>query len=374
MEHLIRALLDRPQVEPLVDLSFIEGECILVTGAGGSIGSELVLQLIAQKAGTIILLDQSEFALYQIDHRVSQLYGQTSIVPVLGSIMDISLLVRLIKLYKVGMVVHAAAYKHVPMVERNPFAGVLTNTVGTQTVVDAVRMTGVKRLVSISTDKAVNPTNIMGASKKLAEYAVLCNVPKGSTYTVVRFGNVLGSTGSVLPLFEKQLRTTRRMTVTHPEVSRYFMSVQEAGGLVLQASGLSTGVFVLDMGTPVLIQDMARKLATLMGVDDYTIEFTGLRNGEKLYEELTLGLDLHATTHGRVMQAFEPVFDVRDVLESIRLYSETNDVGALRNMLSLKVPGYSPVCGIVCDLWMQENVVGGLDKLEDCYRMPTPQK
>jgi O-antigen biosynthesis protein WbqV len=275
----------------------IAGKRILVTGAGGSIGAELVRQIAANTPSRLTLLDYTEFNLYAIDLEIRTQHPQVPLSPVLADVRDATRLAEVFAKEKPELVFHAAALKHVPMVEINPLEGLLTNVVGTRHVADACVTAGVAAMVLISTDKAVNPVNVMGASKRIAEiYCQACDLRRGDTrFITVRFGNVLGSTGSVVPLFQKQLERGGPLTVTHREVERYFMTTHEAVELVLEAAALGRtrddqgAVYVLDMGQPVKIIDLARQLIRLAGKVpdvDIPIAITGLRPGEKLYEEL----------------------------------------------------------------------------------------
>lgn len=294
-------VLDREMMERLIG-----GRRVLVTGAGGSIGSELVRQICALKPAHLILYEACEFNLYTIDMELSQRFPEITRLPLLGDVRDPARVNAVMMQHHPELVFHAAALKHVPMVEYNPDEGVLTNAIGTRIVADACRDAQVALMVQISTDKAVNPTNVMGASKRVAEmYAQaldLAEGPRGGTrYVTVRFGNVLGSTGSVVPLFQRQLAGGGPLTVTHPEMTRYFMTVREAVELVLQAAAFGTTdgqergrIFVLDMGEPVRIVDLARQMIRLAGRipdKDVKIIFTGLRPGEKLFEEIFHGAE-----------------------------------------------------------------------------------
>jgi FlaA1/EpsC-like NDP-sugar epimerase len=305
---VIEDLLNRPQVpldrEGMARL--VQGRRVLVTGAGGTIGSELARQVAALGPELLVLLDNGEYALWQIDIELSESHAAVPRRPVLADIRDEGRIHSLMQEFRPDLVFHAAALKHVPMVEANPLEGLLTNAGGTRHVADAAREAGVRAMVLISTDKAVNPSSLMGASKRLAEMYcqgldIAAQGPTGGMRCVtVRFGNVLGSTGSVVPLFQRQLARGGPLTVTHPDMSRYFMTVREAVGLVLQASVVGTsaaalsdgGIFVLDMGEPVKIVDLARQMVRLAGLRpdvDVEIRFTGLRPGEKLFEELFHG-------------------------------------------------------------------------------------
>ena len=313
----IEELLDRPQVpldrEGMARL--VQGRRVLVTGAGGTIGGELARQVAALGPAQLTLLDHGEFALYGIDLELAENHPGVPRRAVLADVRDATRIARLMEAEKPELVFHAAALKHVPMVENDPLEGLLTNALGTRVIADAARVVGCRAMVFISTDKAVNPTSVMGASKRLAEmYCQALDMqarhappdrPGGMRCVTVRFGNVLGSTGSVVPLFRRQLERGGPLTVTHPDMRRYFMTVREAVGLVLQASVIGAedrqdqpkelsdgGIFVLDMGKPVKIVDMARRMIRLAGLrpdEDVEIRFTGLRPGEKLYEELFHG-------------------------------------------------------------------------------------
>ena len=302
----VEDLLGRPQ-QPLdrdAMEQMIQGRRVMVTGAGGTIGSELVRQILGYGPASITLFDASEYQLYLIDRELSESFNDIPREAILGDVRDIQRVNETMARVRPELVFHAAAYKHVPMVEANPVEGVLTNVQGTRTVADACRANGVACMVQISTDKAVNPTNIMGATKRLAEAYIqaldpISRAEGGTRYVVVRFGNVLGSTGSVVPLFKRQLEAGGPLTVTHPDVTRYFMTVREAVELVLQAAVVgvedqeaSGRIFILEMGQPVKVLDLARQMIRLAGLrpdEDIDITFTGLRPGEKLFEEILHG-------------------------------------------------------------------------------------
>jgi O-antigen biosynthesis protein WbqV len=311
---LIEDLLNRPQVTLDRDgmARLVQGKRVLVTGAGGTIGSELARQVSQLGPDELVLLDNGEYALWQIDLELAETAADTRRQAVIADVRDTARIRSVLERVRPHLVFHAAALKHVPMVEANPLEGLLSNAFGTQNVADAARAVGCEAMVFISTDKAVNPTSLMGASKRLAEmYCQALDIQAcalgGSAMrcVTVRFGNVLGSTGSVVPLFRRQLERGGPLTVTHPDMQRYFMTVREAVGLVLQASVLGTGgaalpagedggIFVLDMGEPVKIVDLARRMVRLAGLipdRDVQIRFTGLRPGEKLYEELFHGTE-----------------------------------------------------------------------------------
>jgi len=358
-------VLDRQTVEPdakLLQMN-IKGKCVLVTGAGGSIGSELCRQVIKNQPKCLVLYELSEFALYSIHQELTikqantPAYKNIEIIAVIGNVTNESNLLRILNLYNIQTVYHAAAYKHVPMVEHNPFEGVINNTKGTYHCARAAIAANVETFVLISTDKAVRPTNVMGASKRLAELVcqALSQTDSQTCISMVRFGNVLGSSGSVVPLFTKQIEQGKPITVTHPDVTRYFMTIPEAANLVIQAGAMASGgeVFVLDMGEPVKIVDLAHRMIHLSGFDikdaahpdgDIEVIFTGLRDGEKLYEELIIGEDnVESTDHPLIMQALEHHFPL-DKLESV-LFELTEkqkqfDVPWLKQQFKQFVAGY----------------------------------
>jgi len=319
-------LLGRDPVPPKAELleKNIKDKVVMVTGAGGSIGSELCRQIVKHQPKILVLFEMSEFALYSIDRELQNLAVQ--IVPVLGSVTNQAKLERVIAAYQVQTVYHAAAYKHVPLVEANPLEGIYNTSIGTARSVDAAVNQGVETFVLISTDKAVRPTNVMGASKRMAELycqALASTNPK-TQISIVRFGNVLGSSGSVVPLFKKQIATGGPVTVTHPDVTRYFMTIPEAAQLVIQAGAMGTGgdVFLLDMGEPVKIVDLAKQMIRLSGFKpmdekghgDIEIQFTGLRPGEKLYEELLIDQEnVEHTNHQRILKAFEKFYNMDEI-------------------------------------------------------------
>lgn len=315
-------LLGRDAVppDPALFSRNITGKVVLVTGAGGSIGSELCRQIISQRPACLVLFDHSEFALYTIDHEMQHANPtKVDVIACLGSVLDDELLLSLMKLHRVQTVYHAAAYKHVPIVEGNMRQGLRNNVFGTLNVSRAAAETGVETCILISTDKAVRPTNVMGASKRVAELVMQAAAARSNGRTVfsmVRFGNVLGSSGSVVPLFRKQIKAGGPITITHPDIIRYFMLIPEAAQLVIQAGAMARGgeVFVLDMGEPVRIADLARSMLRLSGLSEKTdsdpegdieIKSVGLRPGEKLFEELLIGDDVIPSGHPRIMCARE---------------------------------------------------------------------
>ena len=319
-------LLGRDPVPPKPELleKNIKNKVVMVTGAGGSIGSELCRQIVKHQPKMLVLFEMSEFALYSIDRELQA--SDIQIIPVLGSVTNQQKLERIIQEYKVQTVYHAAAYKHVPLVEANPFEGIYNTSIGTQRSADAAVNQNVETFVLISTDKAVRPTNVMGASKRMAELYCqgLASTNPKTQISIVRFGNVLGSSGSVVPLFKKQIAQGGPVTVTHPEVTRYFMTIPEAAQLVIQAGAMGTGgdVFLLDMGEPVKIVDLAKQMIRLSGfraidengIGDIEVQFTGLRPGEKLYEELLIDADnVEKTEHEMILKSFEKFYEYLEV-------------------------------------------------------------
>ena len=314
-------LLGRDAVDLRSDeiASVYKGKNILVTGAGGSIGSELTRQLLEAGPAKLVLFDQSEFALYSIDMELRSIAGNdVEVVPVLGSVTDARRVSETLSRYSIDVVLHAAAYKHVPMIEDNPLEGARNNIIGTQVMADAAISQGVARFILVSTDKAVRPTNVMGATKRMAEMVIQDRQTRSNftKLTMVRFGNVLGSSGSVIPLFREQIKRGGPVTLTHKDVTRYFMTIPEAAQLVLLAGSFAEGgeVYVLDMGKSVRIYDLARSLIELTGFSvrddhnpdgDIEIQITGLRPGEKLYEELLIGDGATTTPHPKIMRAAE---------------------------------------------------------------------
>ena len=295
--------------------SFINAKTILITGAGGSIGSEIVRQCIKYQASKLILVDHSEFNLYEIDQELSC----SNVIPVMQSVTSRADLEKTFALYKPDIVIHAAAYKHVPLVEANISEAIKNNVLGTKNVIDCAIMSGVSKVVLISTDKAVRPTNVMGTTKRICElYAQNAN-GEDTDIVAVRFGNVLGSSGSVIPKFKKQIAEGKNITVTHPDITRYFMLIPEACELVLQAGAIGTGgeIFLLDMGEPIKIVDLAQKMIDLSGSSEVQIEFSGLRPGEKLYEELLID-DSDCTTEYESITVAKPTpYDLNKLTQDI---------------------------------------------------------
>ncbi len=374
----IADLLGRDSVAPDENLlaRCIHGRVVLVTGAGGSIGSELSRQIVQLAPAILILLDHSEYNLYaihrELEQQVSEQALRLDLIPILGSVGNPHRLLDVMRTWNVDSVYHAAAYKHVPMVEHNIAEGVMNNVMGTLHCAQAAIQAGVSHFVLISTDKAVRPTNIMGSTKRLAEMAlqalsqeaapVLYGLPAGvnqvnrTRFTMVRFGNVLGSSGSVIPLFREQIRRGGPVTVTHPQITRYFMTIPEAAQLVLQAGSMGLGgdVFVLDMGAPVKIAELAEKMIHLSGLSvrsernpggDIAIQFTGLRPGEKLYEELLIGNNVTPTQHPMILSANEACLswaEFCDVLDRLVNGLQDDDFEQVRVVMRATVDGYSP--------------------------------
>lgn len=335
------------------------GKSILISGAGGSIGSELCRQLLSTKPKRLVLYDMSELALYNIEMELSEIAKASGIemFPVLGSVADDGRIRRTLQKYDVEVVLHAAAYKHVPLVETNATAGLGNNVFGTKTIAEAARDLGVERFILVSSDKAVRPTNFMGASKRLAELVTqdLATRSKDTLFSMVRFGNVLGSSGSVIPLFQEQISRGGPVTLTHEEVSRYFMTIPEAARLVLLAGSFSRGgdVFVLDMGDPVPIRDLARQMIEASGYTvrdaenpngDIEIVTTGLRPGEKLHEELLIGSDMLTTPHPKILraqEAFLSELEIANALKTLRTAIEEDDEMSARAVVYRWVEGFT---------------------------------
>lgn len=351
-------LLGRDPVpaQPALFEKNIRDKVVLVTGAGGSIGSELCRQIISQRPRRLVMLDHSEFSLYAIDHELRHASPDTEFVPCLGSVLDETLINRLLREKGVQTIYHAAAYKHVPLVEGNIQQGLRNNVLGTHAVARAAQAAGVETCVLISTDKAVRPTNVMGASKRAAELIFQAAAHRSGTtvFSMVRFGNVLGSSGSVVPLFKQQIRAGGPITITHPDIIRYFMLIPEAAQLVIQAGAMARGgeVFVLDMGEPVRIADLARSMIRLSGLDekspdhpdgDIEIKFVGLRPGEKLFEELLIGDEVVASDHPRIMCARERYIDpllLDKMIDSLKQVCDSGDVDGMLRQIKNLVPEY----------------------------------
>jgi FlaA1/EpsC-like NDP-sugar epimerase len=371
----ISDLLGRKEAEANQDLinKNIAQKVVLITGAGGSIGSEISRQ-VARKASKVILLDTNEYALYSIKNEIENLLPETELHAVLGSVTNKKRITEICKAFAVDTVYHAAAYKHVPLVEENPFEAVFNNIIGTQACVQAAIDAEVETFVLISTDKAVRPTNIMGATKRFSEMilqslAAKEDIAKRTRITMVRFGNVLGSSGSAIPLFQQQISDGGPLTVTDPEVVRYFMTIPEAAELVIQAGAMGQGgdLFVLDMGEPVQILELAKRLISLSGKEvkneenpegDIEIIFTGLRPGEKLFEELLIGDDVRDTQHRQIFKANEEYIswkEVEEYLIEIKEASSSSDHIRLRNIFQQTVSGFKPEKDIVDVIYLEKN-------------------
>jgi FlaA1/EpsC-like NDP-sugar epimerase len=371
-------LLGREPVAPNHSLlaQNIAGKVVLVTGAGGSIGSELCRQIIGLTPAKLLLIEQSEFALYAIHQELEEkrknldVNQQLALVPLLVSVQDAERMREIMITWHPATVYHAAAYKHVPLVEHNPAAGIVNNVWGTVRTAQAAVAAHVQDFVLISTDKAVRPTNMMGASKRLAEMALQALAASGvaTRLSMVRFGNVLGSSGSVVPKFRQQIRDGGPITLTHPDITRYFMTIPEASQLVIQAGAMAKGgdVFVLDMGQPVRIIDLARRMVELSGLSvkdaqhpdgDIEIAISGLRPGEKLYEELLIGDNPKPTMHPRIMKAHEEFMSWSDLevkLQALEMALNVNDVGVIRRMMQELVSGYTPNEEIVDWVYLEQ--------------------
>lgn len=368
-------LLGRESVVPNPSLltKNITNKVVLVTGSGGSIGSELCRQILEIKPCKLLLIEQSEFALYAIHQELeSKLMGRsTAIVPLLANVQDVERMREIFSTWTPDTVYHAAAYKHVPLVEHNPAEGIKNNVLGTLRTAKIAAEVGVADFVLISTDKAVRPTNVMGASKRLAEMVLQALAVENistTNFTMVRFGNVLGSSGSVVPKFRQQIRDGGPITLTHADVTRYFMTIPEAAQLVIQAGAMSKGgdVFVLDMGESVKIIDLARRMIELSGLtvkDDHNpdgdieIETTGLRPGEKLYEELLIGDNPQPTSHARIMKAqeeFMPWRELETKLRDLEFALSLNDVNEIQSIMKKLVSGYLPSDGIMDWVYLEK--------------------
>jgi FlaA1/EpsC-like NDP-sugar epimerase len=364
-----------PPLEPLLDAN-LRGKSVMVTGAGGSIGSELCRQAIERGLSRLILIETSEFALYSIDAELRRLLGdkdiQLEIIPLLLSVQSVEAMATAMRRFQVQTVYHAAAYKHVPLVEHNVIESIRNNVFGTFATATAAVEAGVDSFILVSTDKAVRPTNYMGATKRMAE--LICQAmaerQKRTRFAMVRFGNVLGSSGSVIPHFRQQIEAGGPVTVTHPEVTRYFMTIPEAALLVLQAGAMARGgdVFVLDMGEPIAIVDLASRMISLSGFapyfpdtaeappqpNDIAITFTQLRTGEKLYEELLIGNNAAPTQHPRIMSAQEEKLSwaaLQTVLSELESACNALDLPRVRQLLTAAPTGFTPAEEIVDHAW-----------------------
>jgi FlaA1/EpsC-like NDP-sugar epimerase len=379
-------LLGRDTVQPDSALmqANIMNKVVMVTGAGGSIGSELCRQITRLQPSVLVLFDQSEFALYAIDKELCEfsmeLDFKIKVIPLLGSVQQFNRLVSVMSAFSVDTVYHCAAYKHVPLVEYNVIEGVCNNVFGTYHCAKAAIECGVESFVLISTDKAVRPTNVMGATKRIAELVLQALADEGASdvgkkdqstrFCMVRFGNVLGSSGSVIPVFKKQIEEGGPITVTHPDIIRYFMTIPEAAQLVIQAGSMGKGgdVVVLDMGEPVKIVDLAKNLILLSGLEvksaenlsgDIEINFTGLRPGEKLFEELLIGDDEQATQHSRIKMAKESFLNIQELkklLDELEQACNNYDQEKIRQILITAPAGFNPTDGIEDLAWNAKQV------------------
>lgn len=376
----VEDLLGRDPVppNPLMMGKNIANKVVMVTGAGGSIGSELCRQIVKAKPATVLLVELTEFALYAIHHELQQALVDSgddslALVPLLANVRDADRMAEILRAWKPATVYHAAAYKHVPLVEHNPAEGIKNNVHGTMVTALQAALHGVSDFVLVSTDKAVRPTNVMGASKRLAEMVlqaqaqVMADLDGNTRFSIVRFGNVLGSSGSVVPLFRRQIKDGGPITLTDERITRYFMTIPEAAQLVIQAGAMASGgdVFVLDMGEPVKIMDLARRMVELSGLSvrdganpdgDIEIEVTGLRPGEKLYEELLIGENPLPTVHKRIMKAHEEFLSwnaLETQLGNLNKALDANDVPLIRSLLKGLVPGYQPDGEVVDWVWME---------------------
>ena len=392
----IEDLLGREPVtpNPLMLAKNITGKLVMVTGAGGSIGSELCRQIIKAQPTSLLLVELSEFALYEIHRELEAAVQEMALpasedsvdpmfaavpklVPLLANVRDVHRMAEILRTWRPSTVYHAAAYKHVPLVEHNPAEGIKNNMQGTLVTATQAALYGVTDFVLVSTDKAVRPTNIMGTTKRLAEMVLQAKAtfqplkfgeaPSKTRFSMVRFGNVLGSSGSVVPLFRKQIAEGGPITLTDERMTRYFMTIPEAAQLVIQAGAMAKGgdVFVLDMGQPVKILDLAKRMVELSGLTvqdqnnpmgDIEIQVTGLRPGEKLYEELLIGDNPLPTSHPRIMKAHEeflPWDELESKLNILNSALESNNVPVIRTLLKELVPGYQPEAEVVDWVWME---------------------
>ena len=393
-EIRVEDILGREIVQPVPDLleRCVRDQTVMITGAGGSIGSELSRQIVELRPRRLVLFEHSEFNLFEIEEElradIDRRTLDVDLVSILGSIVNSTQLTNVMSSFEVNTVYHAAAYKHVPIVEHNMAAGLRNNVFGTVYTAQAAIAAGVENFVLISTDKAVRPTNVMGATKRLAEMVLqaLAAEQSSTRFTMVRFGNVLGSSGSVIPKFRKQIRTGGPVTVTHPEVTRYFMTIPEAAQLVIQAGSMGSGgdVFVLDMGEPVRILDLATTMIRLFGLSvrneanpegDIEIAISGLRPGEKLYEELLIGDNVGPTGHPMIRRAEESMLPwtmIEELLGKIQQALDADDYLKARELLALHVDGFEPSDTLVD--WMHGVDQGSSSSTNDSVTFPHPVK
>jgi FlaA1/EpsC-like NDP-sugar epimerase len=369
-------LLGRASVSPnhILLAKNITAKLVLVTGAGGSIGGELCRQILALGPEKLLLIEQSEFALYAIHKELEEKFPKHcgNLVPLLASVQDKERIHEILVTWRPNTIYHAAAYKHVPLVEHNPAEGVKNNVLGTLSVALAAIESSVSNFVLVSIDKAVRPTNVMGASKRIAEMMLqaLAQTTSATNFSMVRFGNVLDSSGSVVPKFRKQIRDGGPVTVTHPEVTRFFMTIPEAAQLVIQAAAMAKGgdVFVLDMGESVRIMDLAERMIELSGLSirndnnpdgDIEVAIIGLRPGEKLFEELIIGHNPEKTIHPKIMRAqedFVPWEKLHEQLNVLEAALSVNNVDLIQHVLKNLVPGYTPGSQIVDWVYQKQGV------------------
>ena len=372
IEDLLRREIRKPNKKLLKQN--IEEKNVFITGAGGSIGSELCRQIIRNNPRLLILFDVSELALYAIERELLEINQSVRVIPILGNVTDGSRLSKLIKKFDVHTIYHTAAYKHVPMVEKNTVAGITTNIFGTLSCIKAAIDGNVESFVFISTDKAVRPTNTMGATKRLAELILQAIAQRQSNsqkhnktqISIVRFGNVLASSGSVVPLFREQIKKGGPVTVTDRSIIRYFMTISEAAQLVIQAGAMGSNgdIFVLDMGEPIEVANLAKDMIRLSGMTvkdeenpngDIEIIYTGLRPGEKLYEELLIGDDVNPTEHPKIMRATEESLgwkDLQQYLAGLEQASKNNDFEKIRDIFQNTVSGYNPESDIIDSMYV----------------------
>lgn len=351
----------------------VRGRSILVTGAGGFIGSHLCERLASAGPSCLVLVENNEFALYKVMRSLES--SPVRVIPVLASYGDRTIAEHM-RQFKVDMVVHAGAHKHVPLVERNPVMGVKNNVLEFKNLLCAVEHAGAQLLV-VSSDKAVNPTNVMGATKQMVE--ALAAKAGVKAKSAVRFGNVMWSSGSVLNVFHEQLLAGKPITLTHEDVDRFFMTVEQAVGLILQTLCIGQqGIFALDMGQPLKIKDVAMRLADAMGVKNVEFDVVGLRPGEKLHEEVCLGSNLTKTIHPEILEAGEgpPKMDTYNMLRELEKAVDCLDASQVRVILQKYVLGYDPQCGIVEDLWLEANVKAGYAEVakDDCFEATKPAR
>ncbi|MCH9695870.1 MAG: polysaccharide biosynthesis protein [Gammaproteobacteria bacterium] len=389
----VEDLLGRNPVPPIQGLleSSLSGKNVMVTGAGGSIGSEICRQIVKVAPKRLICFEMSEPALYDIDRELRKIAKEKNIdceiIALLGTVLDTARLKDALDTFSVQTVYHAAAYKHVPIVEQNLFQGILNNVFGTLSAATAASETSVETFVLISTDKAVNPTSVMGATKRLAELVLQAfnTMSSNTVFCMVRFGNVLESSGSVVPLFREQIRGGGPVTVTHRDIIRYFMTIPEASQLVIQAGSMAHGgdVFVLDMGRPVRIEDLAKRMINLMGLTvrdgdnpegDIEIQYVGLRPAEKLYEELLIGSNVSGTDHPRIMRAkedFLPSNVLEPVLDELRTASNRLDYDTTREILNRAVKEYVPSSDIDDVIWAEKTGTASQGQKQTVVEFPS---